>query len=60
MKPIGRRRWAIAEGYIPEGSTGDGRALRSHETACLLNAGDAPAHVQVLAFFADRDPPPAD
>lgn len=56
MKPIGRKRWAIAEGYIPGRSTGSGRALESHETACLLNAGDAEAHVEITIFFADREP----
>jgi len=28
--PIGKRRWAIAEGWIPSASTGDGRAFESH------------------------------
>ena len=56
MKPIGKKRWAIAEGYIPRQSTGEGRALESHETACLLNAGDADAHVEITVFFSDREP----
>lgn len=56
MTPIGRRRWAIAEGYIPAASTGDSRELKSHETACLLNAGDADAHVEVTIFYTDREP----
>ena len=59
MEPIGRRRWAIAEGYIPPASTGQGRALESHETACLLNAGERDAHVEITVFFSDRDPLPA-
>jgi hypothetical protein len=33
-----------------------GRALKSHETACLLNTGDADAHVRITLFFADREP----
>ncbi len=53
---IGRRRWAIAEGYLPERIHGHGRELASHEAACLLNAGDADAHVTVTIFFADREP----
>jgi hypothetical protein len=53
---VGRRRWAIAEGCIPTTSTGHGRALESHETACLLNASDRDAHVSITVFFADRDP----
>lgn len=56
MKAIGKCRWAIAEGYIPPASTGGGRALISHETACLLNAGDADAHVSLTLFFKDRQP----
>ena len=56
MQPIGKTRWAIAEGYIPSESTGGGRALTSHETACLLNGGDADAHVSITLFFKDREP----
>ena len=55
-QPIGKKRWAIAEGYIPEGSTGPSPEMLSHETACLLNAGDSDAHVTITIFFADRDP----
>jgi hypothetical protein len=54
--PIGKTRWAIAEGYIPPGSTSQDRALISHETACLLNAGDRDAHVTITIYYADRDP----
>ena len=56
MDGIGKTRWAIAEGYIPPGSTGGSRQLTSHETACLLNAGDRDAHVRITVFFADREP----
>jgi hypothetical protein len=56
MEAIGRQRWAIAEGYIPSESAFSDRALVSHETACILNAGDRDAHVQITIFFADRDP----
>lgn len=54
--PIGRKQWAIAEGYIPGKSTGQGRAMESHETACLLNASDQDAHVEITVFFVDREP----
>jgi hypothetical protein len=30
--------------------------MLSHETACILNAGDVEAHVGITIFFADRDP----
>jgi hypothetical protein len=56
QESIGARTWAIAEGYIPSASTGDGPELESHEAACLLNAGGSPAEVEVTVFFADRDP----
>ena len=56
MDAIGRKRWAIAEGYIPSGSSFTDRALISHETACILNAGDRDAHVALTIFFANRDP----
>ncbi|MFL5344557.1 MAG: sensory rhodopsin transducer [Hyalangium sp.] len=53
---IGRKVWAIAEGYIPGKSTGQGRAMESHETACLLNASDQDAQVEITLFFKDREP----
>lgn len=56
MQPIGKRRWAIAEGYIPPHSTGAGREMLSHETACILNAGDSDAHITLTIFFKDREP----
>src|SRR6476469_1240164 len=56
MEPIGERRWAIAEGYIPGQSTGPEPEMLSHETACILNAGDEPAQVEITVFFGDRDP----
>jgi hypothetical protein len=53
---IGCRRWAIAEGYIPPGSTGTTRELTSHETLCILNAGEEEARVEITVYFADRAP----
>jgi hypothetical protein len=54
--PIGRTRWAIAEGYIPGWSNGPEPEFASHETACLLNASDQDAHVEITVYFSDRDP----
>jgi hypothetical protein len=56
MPPIGRKRWAIAEGYIPSRSSFTDHALVSHETACILNAGDRDARIEITLFFADREP----
>ena len=55
-EPIGRRRWAIAEGYIPGWSHGPEPEMTSHETACILNAADDEAHVRITIFFTDREP----
>ena len=56
LDSIGRKRWAIAEGYIPSQSSFSDRALVSHETACILNAGDRPARVAITVYFSDREP----
>jgi hypothetical protein len=55
-KGLGRRRWAIAEGYIPRESTGPAPEMTSHETACILNASDEDARVAITVFYADREP----
>lgn len=56
MKPIGERVWAIAEGYIPGYSHGPEPQMTSHETACMLNAGETDAHVEITIYFKDRAP----
>jgi len=56
MQAIGKKRWAIAEGYIPSQSVSNDRALLSHETACILNAGDDDAHITLTVFFTQREP----
>jgi hypothetical protein len=54
--PIGHRRWAIAEGYVPGWSNGPEPQFTSHETACLLNTSDEDAHAEITVFFSDREP----
>ncbi|CAN5486867.1 sensory rhodopsin transducer [soil metagenome] len=54
--PIGKRRWAIPEGFIPDGSTADSEEMVSHETFCVLNTSDEDASVAVTIYFADREP----
>ncbi len=56
MKPVGHRIWAIPEGYIPAWSHGPEPEMVSHEAFCILNAGDADAHVEVTIYYADREP----
>jgi hypothetical protein len=55
-KSFGRKRWAIAEGYIPGWSHGPEPQFTSHETFCILNTGNEDAEVQVTVFFSDREP----
>jgi hypothetical protein len=54
--PIGKMRWAIAEGYIPAWSHGPEPQMTSHETVCLLNTSDRDAHVEITIYYTDRDP----
>lgn len=54
--PLGRRRWAIAEGYIPATSHGPQPQMTSHETVCLLNTSDQDAKVTITIFYSDREP----
>jgi len=50
-------RWIIPEGFIPsESLPGAGRPLISHEAACMLNAGDEEAAVEIMVYFTDREP----
>ncbi|HNP59651.1 MAG TPA: sensory rhodopsin transducer [Nitrospirales bacterium] len=53
---MGATRWAIPEGYIPANSTGPEPQMTSHETACLLNISNKPAHVKITIFYSDREP----
>ena len=56
MPGIGHKRWAIAEGYIPSGSVSQEPTLVSHETICLLNAGDKDAKIEITLYFEDHGP----
>lgn len=53
---MGRRRWAIAEGYIPGWSNGPEPQFTSHESACLLNTSEEDANVGITVYFEDREP----
>ncbi len=56
MESIGRKRWAIAEGYIPAGSHGPAPEMTSHECVCILNAGETVANVTITVFYSNRKP----
>lgn len=51
MNTVGCKRWAIAEGYIPGQSHGPEPELESHETCCILNAGDSQARIAITIYF---------
>lgn len=53
---LGRKRWVIAEGYLPAWSHGQQPQLESHETCCLLNTGETAVRVEITLYFEDRDP----
>src|SRR5690606_31157731 len=53
---IGKKIWAIAEGYIPAYSNGPEPQMESHETACILNTSDKDARIELTLYFTDRDP----
>ncbi len=55
-KEIGKKVWAIAEGYIPKTSNGPEPEMLSHETACILNTNDQNANIKITIYFSDREP----
>jgi hypothetical protein len=56
MQFLGRKTWAIPEGYIPSESTGPAPELTSHEACCILNGSPEDARIEIMIFFEDRDP----
>ena len=56
MPTIGSACWAIAEGYIPSGGVSQDPTLASHETVCILNAGERATEVTITLYFEDREP----
>jgi len=55
-KPIGHKKWVIAEGYIPGWSHGPEPQMLSLETACILNTGDRDAHIRIAISYSDSEP----
>ena len=53
---IGKKIWAIAEGYIPSWSNGPAPEMTSHEAACMLNTSDSDAHVELTIYYSDQEP----
>lgn len=53
---VGKMLWAIPGGRIPMGSCGREPEFTSHERLCILNIGNHDALIEVLLFYADREP----
>ena len=54
--PIGRKRWAIAEGYIPEVKSRAGTGNDQPRDGLSAQYFDQDAHVQIMVYFSDKDP----
>ncbi|WP_314173898.1 sensory rhodopsin transducer [Streptomyces winkii] len=54
--PVGSTVWVIADGYIPDRSSGPEPEMTSHDSICILNAGEDEARVDVYVYFTDREP----
>jgi hypothetical protein len=52
MKPPGKKRWFVADAYLP--SSGQGSRWESHESICILNVSDADAQIRLSLYFEDR------
>lgn len=52
----GKKKWAIAEGYIPSYGTGEAPEFESHETMCVLNTNERAAKLTIMIYFSDREP----
>lgn len=53
---IGSKCWVIPEGYIPPYSRPKTSELISHEAACILNATDKDAQLEITIYFSDKEP----
>lgn len=53
---VGKKIWAIAEGYIPGYGNGPEPELTSHETVCILNTSNEEAYISIIIYFAEREP----
>ena len=54
MNAYGKKTWMVPDCYWPEITTG-GHYV-SHEAICVMNTGDADAHIHITLLFEDREP----
>ena len=53
-KNIGKCHWFIPDAFYP--TVDHGEDYVSHEAVCVLNAGEADAHIHITLYFEDREP----
>lgn len=53
---LGRRTWAFAAGFLPDGGTGPEPEMTSRDELCFLNTGEADAVAEVTIYHVDDDP----
>jgi len=51
----GHRRWFVPDCYLPDDDPEKGD-LVSHESCCVLNAGNSDARCSLSLYFEDREP----
>jgi len=49
----GKTEWFIPDAYYPGIDNG---TYVSHEAVCVLNTGDADAHIEITLYFEDKEP----
>ena len=54
-EPTVRKRWVIAEATSPPGLTAPSPQFTSHETACILNASEEEAYVEITIYSSHRE-----
>lgn len=50
---IGKKVWAIGDGFMPHTQNGD---YKSHEAICVLNVSEQDAHIEITIYFEDKEP----
>jgi hypothetical protein len=56
MKNMGRKIWAIPDGYIPLKSTGREPESGSQDRITILNLNDYAAEIKITIFYQNQDP----
>lgn len=50
----GKKNWVFCDGYLPP--NGDNPSFEGHEALMITNLNSAPAHIELVLLFEDRDP----